>query len=324
VIICIGPRRAQVFINKITPELGYPHMVGRTYTWLYRTPVLPAATYLFWMIDRLDPAERRLAASFYRYINAQGDGYRALNDPAKGVGRFRLLRRLHEAGINDFNAYLVSEDRRPARFPVFIRNNTRSLKPLTPLLETQGELDRAVEALIAEGEPAEDLLIIELCSEPLKPGVHVRYSTFRIGDQVFPCYNIYEDNWYANWGTANLVDEAEHRREQAMLADSPYNDTLRRAFELADIEYGRADFGVVGGRPQIYEINFNPRLIPSDGKEFEPHPIRQENRWSVFRRRAEALHAIDGRGTGSVRTLTTDELRQFRLRFWRNYAPQRY
>ena len=35
---------------------------------------------------------------------------------------------------------------------------------------------------------------------------------------------------------------------------------LTRAFALAGIDFGRADYGVVGGRVQIYEINTNPSL----------------------------------------------------------------
>src|SRR5690349_11725043 len=104
-IICIGPRRQLANLRHVTP--AFPKMLGRTYSWLFRTRRLPAATYLFWHIDRLDSAERRIAAKFYRYINGLGTGYRALNDPATAKGRFEVLKTLHAAGINPFAAYLV-------------------------------------------------------------------------------------------------------------------------------------------------------------------------------------------------------------------------
>ena len=33
---------------------------------------------------------------------------------------------------------------------------------------------------------------------------------------------------------------------------------MKPAFDLAGIDYGRVDFGLVEGKPQIYEINNNP------------------------------------------------------------------
>jgi hypothetical protein len=55
--------------------------------------------------------------------------------------------------------------------------------------------------------------------------------------------------------------------EQKFVVENKYVDILRRVFDVAHIEYGRADFGVVAGRPQIYEINTNPYISADPGSK---------------------------------------------------------
>jgi hypothetical protein len=45
-----------------------------------------------------------------------------------------------------------------------------------------------------------------------------------------------------------------------IVRDNPFEAPLKPVFELAAIEYGRADFGRLGGKAQIYEINGNPHI----------------------------------------------------------------
>jgi hypothetical protein len=62
--------------------------------------------------------------------------------------------------------------------------------------------------------------------------------------------------------------------ELRLIRDNPFEAALQPAFELAGIEYGRADFGLVSGKVEIYEINTNPHV------EFlteHPSPFRVES-----------------------------------------------
>ena len=61
-------------------------------------------------------------------------------------------------------------------------------------------------------------------------------------------------------------------------------------FEVAGIEYGRADFGIVKGRPQIYEINTNPEIKFGSN---HPFPQRVESGRLSKANYFEALKAID-------------------------------
>ncbi len=321
-IICLGPRRQLANLRKVTPE--FPRMVGRTYTWLFRTPRLPAATYLFWHVDRLDSAERRIAAKFYRHINGLGAGFRALNDPAKAKGRLGVLETLHRAGINHFAAYPVSDGVMPARYPVFLRRNTMSTTMLTGLIPDELQLRAEIDRLVGEGEPEDDLLIIEYAAEPMRDDVFRKMGVYRIGDAYIPYVNLYQRNWIVDDGEPLLLTHEEHVADKALLANFPWLEMARRAYELCHIEYGRLDFGLVGGEPQVYEINFNPHLRRMITKKTDPNPVRRENMNTVDAMKIAALHAIDSHGRGSAPTLNLNELLRFRLMPWRNYAPERY
>jgi hypothetical protein len=324
-LIFIGSRRQTWVLRHLKRDDRMPAWTCHTYQWLFRTGRLPAATYIFTGIDRLDAGERRLASLFYRHINAQGagSGFRALNDPAIGMGRYRLLRTLHDAGINDFNAYLATETLRPSRYPVFLRRNSSSTPPLTDLLQSPAELEAALEKLVTAGEAPEDLIIIEYCAEETEPGIFIKQAEYRIGERYVPNASQFSSGWYVKRTTHVEVPDRLHHADVVVLDTDPYAAPLKRVFELSGIEYGRADFGIVGGRPQIYEVNFNPDLTTQRQRP-RPNPLNRAN-WDrseslVF----EALHAIDSSGQGSVRSVANSELAQFRLRFWRNYAPQRY
>ena len=65
---------------------------------------------------------------------------------------------------------------------------------------------------------------------------------------------------------------------------NPHKEALRRAFEIAAIDYGRADFGLVDGRPEIYEINTNPMMHAAGSHRFA-------DRAEALRICVEALHA---------------------------------
>jgi hypothetical protein len=78
--------------------------------------------------------------------------------------------------------------------------------------------------------------------------------------------------------------------ELRIVQDNPYGSAVTKAFEIAGIEYGRVDFGIVGGEPQIYEINTNPHH--KLGSE-HPSPVRVESSRLFARNFLGALKGID-------------------------------
>ena len=82
--------------------------------------------------------------------------------------------------------------------------------------------------------------------------------------------------------------------ELRIVQDNPYGPAVAQAFEVADIEYGRVDFGIVGGEVQIYEINTNPHLkLASE----HPSPVRVESCRLFARNFLGALKGINSQSS---------------------------
>ena len=80
--------------------------------------------------------------------------------------------------------------------------------------------------------------------------------------------------------------------EYRIIEENRHGEELRPAFEIGGIEFGRADFGLVDGRPQVYEINTNP-TIATIRKHPVPDPHRRQPpvRGKVRRRAGRHRHA---------------------------------
>src|SRR5262249_42134063 len=92
-------------------------LVAAHYEDLLRDPEPVAATYCFADLELLPADELERAAEVREQLVARG--CRVLNDPARTLTRYDLLRELRSRGINDFTVYRETEARDGCRFPVF-------------------------------------------------------------------------------------------------------------------------------------------------------------------------------------------------------------
>ena len=92
------------------------------------------------------------------------------------------------------------------------------------------------------------------------------------------------------YGTINSATNGLYEDEYEMTKNNAYEKELRRVFDIANVEYGRVDFGLVDGKVQIYEINTNPNIRPP-GKH--PNPVRTKSLTLAWEKYTDALHAID-------------------------------
>jgi hypothetical protein len=260
-----------------------------------RPPRQPPATYIFTDVDRLHPSMAMQAATHYRKLRRQGE--KVLNDPARVLSRFGLLRALNRAGINDFDAYRVEDLEQPRRWPVFLRVDGSHGEPASGLLHSRAELEAAIATSIENGLPRSLLLIIEYAAEPVRPGVFRKLSVFRLGDRLLGYTCVHDNQWIVKYGRAAVAPLELYEEEYEFVAGNPFAEVMRPVFEIAGVEYGRVDFGLVGGRPQIYEINTNPdiKLRP------EPSPIARRNESNdLFKANyLAAMAAIDTPGTST-------------------------
>jgi len=281
-----------------------PEVASVSYAEITREATLRSGTYIFSDLERLSDAELLWASDLFRCISAS-PGSRALNDPARVRVRYGLLRALHAAGLNGFDAHRADGIPRPGRFPVFVRRQSDHDAALSDLLPDQEALDACLEALMAKGESLRGLVVIEFCAEPVRPGVFRRYGAFRVGDAVHLDHVVTQDSWNVKGGAAGLATEEMYRQDDADIRANRFADAMRRAFEVAGIDYGRADFGVVEGRPQVYEINTNPSM------SLPPHhssKMRSATLQFARERFAELLWRIDLPATGPRIALETPRL----------------
>lgn len=238
-----------------------------SYDVAFRSRRLPAATYIFTDLDRLGYFELELAARLYRQLRRAG--LKTLNDPARVSQRFKLLRQLKCCGINDFNVWSLNDVDVPDRFPVFLRTASAHRGVLTGLLENRDALERAVAAAVDKGVPERELLAVEYCAEPVAPGLFRKLSVYRVGERMISATCVHDSQWVAKMGVKGIASPALYEDELRIVRENPHGEVMRQVFSMANIDYGRADFALVRGRPQVYEINTNP-LIEAP----QPHPVK--------------------------------------------------
>ena len=246
-------------------------------------------TYILTDFDRLPSWQLYRAAKFYRWHRAQGG--RTLNDPAAWLTRQALLRRLNRAGINDFDAYRAEEGASPKRWPVFLRMEGNHGSPVTKLVEDAKALARAIPQCLVKSYPISTLLVIEYAAEPVRPGLYRKLSMFRVGEKLLGYTCVHDDQWVVKQGKPGIAPAELYEEEFTFVRDHSFAEAMWPVFKLAGIEYGRVDFGIVNGRPQVYEINTNPelKLVPPPGEV----PRREESN-ALFRLNyLEALKALD-------------------------------
>jgi hypothetical protein len=247
-------------VKSVTKAQNAPRISVMNYDALIRGRRLPFATYLFTDLDRLGFWD--LEHVSHLYLEMKSAGLRVLNNPAIVRSRYPLLRALRAAGLNDFNVYRVDELDSIEHYPVFVRKVHGHREPLSDLLQTKTELLRVIDSAIAGGTPRENLLIIEFAAEPVRTGVFRKLSAFRIGDTIIPHISVHDTVWLVKYGRKFDNIEDLYQEEHALLQNNPYAEHLKKVFDIAGIEYGRADFGIYRGRVQVYEINTNPHVAP--------------------------------------------------------------
>jgi hypothetical protein len=212
--------------------------------------------HIFTDFERMTAERRSEVARLADALSASG--CMVLNHPARTLRRYDLLRALHEAGINDFNAYLLKDWRDVRRYPVFIRHADAHVPTVTDLLQDRGALAREADLLLAKYGEASDLIVVEFGNAQDADGRFRKYSVFRVGrsDYASTCQS--SEHWwikYAPGGSA--TQREEHLR---FVAEDPHRDQLDAVWKVGRADYGRVDYCVVSGRVQAFEINTSPTI----------------------------------------------------------------
>lgn len=233
-----------------------------SYDELLAYPRLPRSTYVFADHERLNQADARAVTARIAALREACPDCVMLNLPDQIGTRQDIMRRLHEAGVNDFRMLPVDTPPDSFRYPVFLRRLDDHEGPKSQLIETPAALQQEIAAL----DPAlrDRFAVTEYIDTRNDQGLHQRRAYTRIGDQLFPSGLGQSRAWVCKGEYSDPNNVPDPERELAFLQSDEDGAALRAAFDAARIQYGRADYAVVGGRPQIFEINTNPWLEPPE------------------------------------------------------------
>jgi hypothetical protein len=265
-----------------------PSVRLRSYEELFHATRLPTGTYIFTDLERLSAAALEHAARCWEELASSGRPVRLLNHPGRVLRRYELLRALRQRGVNDFDVYRPDESKGPKRFPVFLRGENDHSGPVTELLHAPEELATALEKLEAEGR-LEGKIVTEFNGLADERGLYRKYAAFMIGGRVIPNHLLFGRNWIVK-GYEKVVDEGTVAEELRFVRSNPHEEILREIFAIARIDYGRADYGLIGGRIQVYEINTNPTIM---GPGLPKHPARLPRKEIFARNLIAALRWLD-------------------------------
>lgn len=249
---------------------------------------LPLGTYLFSDLERQTLLQRQLQTQIWDQLNRHPSKVRLLNHPLRAMGRWELLKHLHDTGRNSFRALRFTERHEELRFPVFLRIETDHDGAKTPLIDSREILEDCLSRALLGGVRPEELLIVEFQETADPSGLYRKYSAFRVADRIIPRHLIFGRQWmlkYPDLLEPHLLDE-----ERRFLNMNPHERELMEVFELASIDYGRIDYGLLDGRIQVWEINTNPVITLGVREYKQVHLPNQE--WFAAEILA-ALQSID-------------------------------
>jgi hypothetical protein len=229
------------------------HVTVGLYDGLLGGGELPAGgVYVFSDLDRLTAGERAALAPIHARLT------RTLNDPARSLLRYELLRELHVRGINRFNAYRTGEA--PVRFPVFLR-------PDTGFLNDPPRLLNSVDAIPG------DQIAVEFCDTADAGGVYPKYGAFVVGERIVPRHLFFSKDWLVK--SPDIAGPAELEEELDYVRSNPHSEQLLAACRLARISWGRVDYALLEGKIQVWEINTNPMFSFPGPEAPEREPVHR-------------------------------------------------
>jgi hypothetical protein len=158
------------------------------------------------------------------------------------------------------------------------------------LISDQATLDETADAAVAAGIPRQTLMAVEYAAEPVRPGLFRKLSVFRVGDRLVPHYSIHDQSWIVRYGRSGVTDQDLYDEELTIMQENRFAEPLKAVFDIAEIEYGRADFGVVDGKICVYGINMNPMVLATSVHPFPERVEAGKIWWEAF---LAALRALD-------------------------------
>lgn len=269
-----------------------------SYDRLFSSRRARTGTWIFSDFDRLDFWALELAGRYARALRSSGA--RILNDPARVLQRASLLKQLHKAGINDFGAWRPADGEWPDRYPVFVRTAAAHRGVASGLLATESEVRAEIDRLTGLGHALCDLLVVQYHTQEIAdaPGAFRKHAAYVVGGRFVPGPIVTDTHWCAKEGVIGIASEDHYLFERRYNDERPDAGLLLDVAKLANIDFGRIDYGIVGGRVQVYEINTNPHIR---GVKVHHSQTRLDTVRKGIEELVDALAALDQPANGIAR-----------------------
>jgi hypothetical protein len=299
VIFFVVPEDGRFGIGEYLETYGEP-LLGRVKILAYEEIAvrkgLSLGSYIFSAIDQLFSTEAEIAEQCWRALARAGAEVTLINHPAEVLRRYDLLRACFELRRNSFRVRRASDFLGCDRFPVFLRHEREHNGSLSGLLYTRQALTRALVKALLRGYRLQDMIIVEYCETANPVGIFQKYAAFIVGNTIIRHTLIHSRDWVTKSG-GRLVDPEKAREEFEYVNGNAHSEWLRETFDLAKIGYGRIDYGLREGVPQVWEINTNPTIVRRIGKKSamteEQRKLRAPVRERFYPQFQAALEAID-------------------------------
>jgi hypothetical protein len=225
---------------------------------LLRRKEFARGTFVLSALDQLNAANLYLLKEIYRQLK-DVPGIRFLNNPLTTLQRFDLLTELNRQGLNDFRAVRAGDDRVRLRFPVFLRNERIHGGAISPLLNSEREIQQAIGRALVQGHKLSEVLVVEFCDTANEAGYYRKYAAFIVGGKIIPRSLNYGREWMlkhsqTEFTMAMVLEELDY------VTQNPHAKQLAKIFAVAQVDYGRIDYSMKDGRVQTWEINLNPTI----------------------------------------------------------------
>lgn len=249
--------------------------------------------YIFSDIELLHAQLKQRVTDIHAALAEDPQRYRLFNHPARTLSRYPLLRTLRQQGLNTFNVYRATAELSEVTFPVFLRRTDDHRGPQTSILKDQDSLEKTLEQLARGGEDLQQWLVTEFCNVSDPSGIYRKYSSFIVGKTIVPRHLFLGSDWIqkrpgADLGPIQLEEELQFIRHNL------FADQLIKIFEVARVDYGRIDFGIVDNRVQTWEINTNPMIITHGQLDAGPRQEVHSRFFEHFRAALNTLIQQDG------------------------------
>jgi hypothetical protein len=245
-------------VKSLTSILDSVGMDLTTWNWsdMLQSERLPWGLWVLSDFDRIPAWWLEIAARRYALLTSAQ--MTVLNDPRRFLHRAAFIRQMWTKGHNSFDCWLPAFGEVPYRYPVFLRTILAHRGTISDLLPDAQAARAALEDALAAGHPLANLCFVEYRAAPTTEGVFRKFAAYRVGDQIVGALSVNERGWHAKFGSKGAASDVDYAQERREMIRYPHEAAIRLAFDVAGLSYGRADFAIVNGRIEVYEINTNP------------------------------------------------------------------